>query len=384
VGSDAPFSSLYNTYQQSFPFDGNGVASNKSTIKNPDLKPEKSKSVEAGITLNFLKDRIGFDVAVYDNRTIDQILPAAISYATGSSYKYVNAGEVSNKGVEIMLNATPVRNKDFRWNVIFNWAKNTNEVVSLAEGLDNLELASLQGGVTINAREGESVGTIQGTNFVYYDDIEDEAHRIVTDGYYDVSSSSAEIIGDINPDWTAGLINKFSYKNLTLSLLIDIKHGGDVFSLDHWYASSTGLYEESAGNNELGNPIRNYVADGGGIILEGVTSDGAENTVRSDDMGTYYTPVGSYYAPNAYFIYDAGYVKLKELSITYLLPASLFSRSFINDMSLSIVGSNLWIISKNLPYADPEASQGAGNIQGWQSGVMPTTRNIGFTLNVNF
>ena len=383
VGSDAPFASLYNTYVQSYPFSGNGVASNSNTINNPELKSERTKSMEAGLTLNFLNNRLGLDMAVYDNRTVDQIMPAAISYATGSSFKYVNAGEVSNKGIELMVNATAVKQGGFSWDVAVNWSKNKNKVIDLAEGLEKLQLADLQGGVTVNAQKGYPMGTIHGTDFVYYGGIKDDAHRIITDGYYDVSASD-QIIGDVNPDWIGGLRNSFSYKNLQLSFLIDWKHGGDVFSLDHWYGASTGLYKESVGLNELGNPIRNYASDGGGVILTGVTADGEPNTVRSDEMGTYYTPIGSYYAPNALFVYDASYVKLRELSLTYSLPASIFDNLFIQDASITVVGSNLWIIHKNLPYADPETSQGAGNIQGWQSGVMPSTRNIGFTLNVNF
>ncbi len=384
VGNDAPFASLYNTYLQVFPFNGNGVASNSNTIRNPNLKSERTKSMEGGLTLNFLDNRIGLDVAVYDNRTVDQIMPAAISYATGSSFKYVNAGEVSNKGIEVMLNFVPVKTNDFRWDASINWSRNKNKVVSLAEGLDNLQLASLQGGVTINARKGESMGTIQGTDYVYFDDVKKPENRIIEDGVYWTTSTSDQVIGDVNPDWIAGFRNSFSYKDVTLSFLLDWKHGGDLFSLDMWYGSSTGLYKESAGLNELGNPIRNYAADGGGLILEGVLPDGTINTVRSDEMGTYYTPVGSAYAPNAMFIYDASYVKLRELSLSYTMPASIFNDTFIDNISVALVGSNLWIIHKNLPHADPETSQGAGNIQGWQSGVMPSTRNIGFTLNVNF
>ncbi len=386
VGNDAPFASLYNTYSQYDPFDGNSVASNSSTIKNSDLKPERTKSTEAGLSLNFLQNRFGFDLSVYSNKTIDQILPAAISYATGSSYKYINAGEVTNKGVEVMINAIPVKTHDFVWDVNLNWSKNKNEVVDIVgDEITNLELASLQGGVSINAMKGGSMGTILGSDFEYYDDIKDESHRIIDeDGYYNVTSSSAEVIGDANPDWTAGLRNSFSYKNIRLSFLIDWKHGGDVFSLDQWYASATGLYQSSVGDNDLGNPIRSYVADGGGAILKGVSEDGSENTVRSDGFGTYYTPIGSAYAPNKLYVYDASYIKLRELSITYTLPRSLFEDNFISDVSVAFVGSNLWIIHKNLPYSDPETSQGAGTIQGWQSGVMPSTRNLGFTLNVNF
>ncbi len=388
VGNDAPFSSLHDVYYQAFPFNGNGVAYSSNTKKNPDLKSERTKSFETGLTLNFLQNRVGVDVALYDNRTVDQIMPVAISYATGYSYKYVNSGEVSNKGIEIMLNLTPIKTKDFRWDADINWSKNKSKVVSLAPGVENLQLASLQGGVTINARVGEPLGTIQGTDYVYYNDVRKPENRIIEDGYYWTTSTSDQVIGDVNPDWTAGFRNSFSYKNLNLSFLIDWKHGGDLFSLDLWYGYSTGLYPETAGLNELGNPVRNYVtgnpATDGGLILQGVLPDGTKNTARSDQMGTYYTPLGSAYAPNAMFIYDASYIKLRELSLTYTLPSSLFKGTFINSASFGFVGSNLWIIHKNLPYADPETTQGAGNIQGWQSGVMPSTRNFGFTLNVNF
>ncbi len=384
VGSDAPFSSLKDVYFQAFPFSGNGVAFGGSTKMNPDLKPERTKSIEAGLTLNFLNNRIGLDIAMYDNRSIDQIMPVRISAATGYLSKFVNAGEVSNKGIELMLNLTPVVSKDFKWDVDLNWAKNKSEVISLAEGVDNLQIASLQGGVTINARVGEPYGTIQGTDFVYYNDEKSINKRIIEDGIYQKTATSDKVIGDINPDWTAGLRNSLSYKNFNLSFLIDWKKGGDIFSLDMWYGTSTGLYEESVGLNELGNPIRNYAADGGGLILPGVLPDGTPNNVRSDEMGTYYTPIGSYSAPNAMHIYDASYIKLRELSLSYTFDQKLFKGTFINGATLSFVGSNLWIIHKNLPYSDPETTQGAGNIQGWQSGVMPSTRNFGFTLNLKF
>jgi TonB-linked SusC/RagA family outer membrane protein len=383
VGNDAPFSSLYDTYSQAFPFNGNGVAYSNTTKMNPELKSERTKSFETGLTLNFLQNRVGFDIAYYDNRSIDQIMPAAISTATGYEKKFVNAGEISNKGVEVMLNFTPVKLKDLVWDVNVNWAKNNNEVVSLAKGIDNLQLASLQGGVTINARVGEPFGTIQGTDYVYYNDVRKPENRIIEDGIYQKTQTSDKVIGDINPDWTAGIGSNLAYKNLKFSFLIDWKQGGDLFSLDMWYGSSTGLYEESAGLNELGNPVRNYASDGGGLILQGVLPDGTKNTVRSDNMGTYYTPIGSYVAPNAMFIYDASYVKLREVSLTYNLPKKLVGK-VVQSASVSLVGNNLWIIHKNLPYADPETTQGAGNIQGWQSGVMPSTRNFGITLNVNF
>jgi len=393
VGNSAPFSRLNDVYYQQFPFAGNGVATNGSTKFNSELKPERTQSLETGLTLNFLNNKVGFDLSFYNNNTVDQIMPVAISYATGYSYKYVNAGEINNKGVELMLNFTPVKKKDLRWDMNINWSKNKSNVVSLAEGVDNLQLASLQGGVTINARVGEPYGTIQGTDFLYYNDIRTPENRIVTEsGKYAHTETSDQVIGDINPDWIAGIRNTISYKNFDFSFLIDWKKGGDIFSLDLWYGMGTGLYPETAGTNDLGNPLRDPVVDNGdgtygsesgGRILEGVLEDGTPNTIRIYE-GWYANSQGWKSGTNALQVYDASYVKLREVTLSYRLPSKYLGKSFINDLSLGIVGSNLWIIHKNLPYADPETTQGAGNIQGWQSGVMPTTKNIGFTLNVKF
>lgn len=173
-----------------------------------------------------------------------------------------------------------------------------------------------------------------------------------------------------------------------MSFLIDWQKGGDVFSLDQWYGAGTGLYEESVYTNDLGNPVRNSVADGGGLILEGVMEDPnnsgsyISNTTRIE--GNNYKADGWARNPNARFIYDASYVKLRELSVSYNFPQSMLEKTFIANASLSFVGSNLWIIHKNLPHADPEAGLSSGNVQGFQSGVLPTTRNFGFNLKLNF
>lgn len=408
VGNSAPFAKLQDVYTQSSSFNGNAVFSNGATKFNPELLPERTKSLEAGITLNFGKaNRVGLDLAVYNNNTVDQIMPVAISYATGYSNKYVNAGDMNNKGIEVMLNLTPVKTQSgFQWDMNLNWSKNVNTVISLAEGVDNLQLASLQGGVSINARVGEPYGTIQGTDYIY-DSYNDDgtpaegANPVVGDnGYYLKTSTSDQIIGNINPDWMAGLRNSFSYKGFNFSFLIDWKQGGDVFSLDLWYGMGTGLYPETAAINDLGNNVRDdiiqnddgtYDATSGGVILDGVNmevSDAGDTSYVTNDIrayaGWYANPWGWARAANAQQVYDASYIKLREASITYSLPQSMFTNSIIGGISFGVVGSNLWIIHKNLPYADPETSQGAGNIQGWQSGVMPTTRNIGFTLNVKF
>jgi hypothetical protein len=202
-------------------------------------------------------------------------------------------------------------------------------------------------------------------------------------GYYVITSTTTNVIGNYNPDWTGGVYNSFKYKNLSLGFLIDVRKGGDVFSLDMYYGLATGMYPETVGNNDLGKPKRSSIADGGGLIVPGVTADGKPNTKRVEN--TSYGYYGYSYNPAAAFVYDASYVKLREVNITYSLPQALISKwKVFKGIDVSIIGRNLWIIHKNLPYADPEENLSAGNIQGYQSGAYPTTRNIGVNLKLKF
>jgi outer membrane receptor protein involved in Fe transport len=207
-------------------YSGTGMYSVGDTKNNPDLKPERTKSIEAGLEMFFLQKRLGFDFAIYKTNTIDQIVPVSVSYATGNDERFLNAGEMQNQGMEIMLFGTPMVNENFKWDIILNWARNVNEVVSLADGVENLQLASLQGGVTINARVGEPYGTIQGTDFVYHAN----GQKIVgDDGYFKKTGTSDIVLGTMMPDWTGGITNRFSYKTWSFSFLIDWQRGGQIF-----------------------------------------------------------------------------------------------------------------------------------------------------------
>jgi len=397
VGSSAPALSVKDVYLANSPFSGNAMATVPNTKLNSNLKPERQKALEAGLEMRFFNSRFGFDLAAYRNENVDQLMPVSISFATGFSGKWVNAGKIENKGIELALNGTPVRTQNFSWDIVLNWAKNENKVVELytdeaGNKVTNLQLAGLQGGVSINATVGQPYGTIQGTDFVYTN-----GKKTVNpeNGRYYKSSANNIVIGDVNPDWNAGLRNTLNYKNISLSFLIDMQKGGDVFSLDLWYGMGTGLYKETAGLNDLGNPKRDpivwvdptdhskgYAPNSGGVIEDGVLPDGTSNWVRRNQEN--YAAIGWAQDPNKRFVYDASFIKLRELTISYRLPKALVNKLSLAEASISLVGSNLWIIHKNLPYADPEASQAAGNIQGWQSGVMPATRNFGVTLNLQF
>ena len=325
-----------------------------------------------------LKNRLSFDISLYQSNATNQIFSVPQSTSTGFAFSQINAGEMQNKGIEVSLFGSPVKTKDFEWQVGVNWSKNKNEVVSLNQGRDNLQLASWQGGVTLNATVGEAYGTMRGTDYVY----DANGNKTVdADGHY--LTASNKVIGNIQADWIGGVSNRITYKDFSLNFLIDMKKGGSVFSLDQSYGQYTGLTRETAGLNDLGNPIRNSLADGGGIIFDGVYEDGTPNTTRvdADYVGAGF---GVEVQPNKKFVYDASYVKLREVGLTYNLPTKFLDKTTMKTVSFSLLGNNLWIINKNLPDADPEAGTSSGNIQGFQSGVMPTTKVYSFNVKATF
>jgi len=416
VGNDAPWGSTNDVYDKPTAIESVPYFSLPNTKNNPDLKSERSKSYEFGIEAAFLNDRVGLDFTTYKTRTLDQILPVSITPATGFTQRYVNAGEMQNKGIEISVYVTPIRTEDFSWTINVNYTRNRNKVVSLYDEVRNIPIASLQGGITLNAAVktdaenkvigGYPFGIIRGTNFTYRD-----GQKIVAaNGMYQPTPGSAEVIGNPNPDWLGGITNSLKYKSLALSFLVDVRHGGDIFSLDQWYGEGSGLYPITAGLNELGNPKRDDVyqrgADGkylldaagkkiqaanpGGVLFPGVQADGQPNTVRAENIdGTSLSAYGYVNGPpRAMYVYDGSYVKLREASLSYNLPKSMVEklRAF-KEISVSVIGRNLWIIHKNMKYSDPEdglssgTSNGAG---GYQSGAYPTTRSVGFNVKFRF
>lgn len=400
VGNDAPMQRLQNVYTLGTPFGSSTLASAPNTGFNNALLPENTRSLELGFENKFAKDRFGIDLTFYRSNTFNQILAIRPSTSAGTYFQYVNAGDIQNQGVELQLYGNIIKKGDFRWDARVNWAKNVNEVVELTGDLETYQLASVQGGITIEATVGEPYGVIKGTNFVYQD-----GKEIVYDhpfgGVRYARTSSPEIIGNMLPDWTGGITNSFKYKNLSGSFLIDIQKGGNFFSLDTWYGYATGIYDITAGTNDKGNDIRAAVEDGGGINIGGVvatrdadgnyvydengnlTSDGTANEVYGY-FGNYANSYGYATAPNAMHVYDATYVKLRQVSVTYSLSADVIAKTPFQAVDFSLVGRNLAILYKNSPYTDPEAGLSAGNIQGYQSGAYPAVRELGFNVTLKF
>ncbi|MFC5870993.1 TonB-linked outer membrane protein, SusC/RagA family [Chryseobacterium arachidis] len=370
VGSSTKNYQLQNTYRVRGGFGNTGLVDQSYFLANPNLKPQRSKEVEFGMEAQFFKNRLGFDVALYKTRTFDQIINLPVSSATGYRTFLVNAGQINNKGIEVQLNGTPVKNENFKWDIDVNWSKNENEVISLYGDSQNYLLASYQGGVSLNARVGEAFGALVGSDYVYLN-----GERVVnpTTGRY--LTNPNQVIGNITPDWIGGVRNSFNYKGLSVSFLIDVKQGGDVFSTDMYYGLATGLYEETA--------VGDYRT--AGVVNPGVNPNGQVNTTPTSAPNTFGNVDGYRRMPNSRFVYDASYVKLREASIGYSLPKSLLANTSFQEVKISLVGRNLWIIHKNLPYADPEAGTGNGLAsKGNSIGVLPTTRDLGVNVTLKF
>ncbi len=384
VGNDAPIYSTNDTYKIFPPFGSNPQTYSNTTKNNPSLKPERTSSKEVGLELSFLKGRLGFDGSYYSSLTSNEILPVNVSTATGYSFKYLNAGSVRNNGIELSLTAVPVKTADFRWNINVNYTRARNRVMSLfTDGsgtqAQNLVVGQYQGGITINASLHEPFGMIRGTDYTYLN-----GQRLIdANGKYIKTSTSNHDIGNSNPDWIGGINNSFTYRNFSLSFLIDIRKGGSVFSTDMYYGLATGLYPETVFTNDLGNPVRNTLATGGGFIRKGVTQDGKANTKRVDDSN--FQQLGYSINPDKAFVYDASYVKLREALIGYSLgQKAMHHLGPLKEVTIQLIGRNLWIIHKNLPYSDPEEGLSSGNLQGYQVGAYPTTRTLSANLKIRF
>ncbi|RIV25006.1 SusC/RagA family TonB-linked outer membrane protein [Fibrisoma montanum] len=341
-------------------------------ISNSTLKPEITTGIELGMDLRFLKGRVGLDVTYYDQTSRNQILAVDISKASGYNQRVLNAGALTNKGIEIVLTGTPVKLPNgFSWETTVNFARNRNKVVELAEGLTTYVLNSRQG-LTSEARVGQPYGTLFGIGFEHAPD----GQIIYKDGL-PVVSTNPRVLGNIQPKWTGGWLNSFSYKGIVLSVLIDTKMGGQFYDEGTANARWTGQYAETAIGREEG------------IIGKGVVNVGsAENPQYVPN--TVIMPATTLYGynnPRRYHeaaIFDGSYVKLREASLGYQIPASLLSRVKIRTAKVSLVGRNLLMLFSNHPHLDPEVDRFGGNAQGFAYGELPSSRSLGLNLSLGF
>jgi len=368
VGNDTDPYQLATTYAS---YQGVGSLprySNPTSLSNANLLPEKTKSWEVGLDLRFLDNRINLDATVYGSKTYNQIMPISVSAASGFTSKWINAGTMSNKGVEISLNLVPIRTKDFNWDISLNFAKNNNKVDELAPGLKNINLGVLFG-VYVTAHEGEAYGMLRGANFVF----DDNGNKIVgSDGLYK-KSAELESLGSVLPDYNAGMVNTVSYKGISFSFTIDHQQGGHFFSLSNMWGHYSGLLEATAVNGVREN----------GLVVDGVKEDGTPNDVVVSATDYYESYYGS--ARGGLNVFEATYYKLREVSLGYTLPKSITSKlGPIKGATINLVGKNLAMWGTDNPHLDPEQITNGGNVQGIEGGGNPPTRTVGFNVSFKF
>ncbi|RWY53829.1 SusC/RagA family TonB-linked outer membrane protein [Mucilaginibacter gilvus] len=386
-------------------FNGTPIGGIGSTILPPlGLKPTRTRSYEFGTELKFFTDRIGLDVTYYTSKSRDQINVVNIPLSTGFSQQLINAGVISNKGVEVQLNTKPIVLKDFNWDLNVNFARNINNVESLAEGVPYLTLSDARWlGTSVVARPNTAYGAILG----YGAQVDKDGNAVLDPvTLAPLQTTDRQVLGKGTWSWTGGISSSFYYKNFGLSFIVDIKQGASLFSMTNLFnvirgSSLTTLpgraewIKSEEDRQTAGMSIEQWTAAGNvkGYVPQGVVqtgTDGSGNPVyakntRALDPSIYWA---NYYSDGngvaTPFIYDASYVKMREITLSYHIPTVISSKWGIKSMTVALVSRNPFIIHKNVPNVDPDSNYNNGNGQGLEYGSLPSRKSWGFNLNVKF
>jgi TonB-linked SusC/RagA family outer membrane protein len=371
VGSDAPVYSLVPVFiGNSLRFNNQPQYSLDTRLANADLKPEITRSDEIGAELSLFGDRVVFDGSWYNKSTRNQIFDVEISGATGFDKKWVNAGEINNRGIEglLTLNVLRPENSRFGWSSTLTYARNRSKVVELAPDVETIQLATGGfGDVIVEARAGEPYGTIRGFRY-----LRDEDGNILTSGGYALSEDTLAVLGNIQPNWTGGWANSFSFGSFSFNTLLDVKRGGKLYSVTNMFGEYAGVLESSLLGREVdwNDP---------GILVEGIDAvTGLPNTIRVRSQNYFHNLFG--YTEE--YVYDASYVKLRELRLSYELPGSWANRIMgARAASIALTGRNLKMWTR-VPNIDPEFAYSSRNDQGIEVNMSPNPRSIGFNLRI--
>lgn len=344
-----------------------------SRAGNPDLVPEETIEFEVGLELAMLDSRLKFDITYYDKETTDQIVPIDATPSSGFVERFANIGAVSNKGVEITLSGTPIKTKDFDWNVSVNWTTYENIVEELIDGLESFSINGFSG-TSSRAIAGKSYGSIYGSRFAR----NDSGEILIDDDGYPLEATTDGVVGDPIPDWLMGISNSFSYKNLSLSVLLDIRQGGDV------WCGTCGIL------NYFGVSTATLLRDQTTTFQGVVQSTGQPNSqvvpysdVSVSEANNYWRRYG-FGGLSETAVYDASWVRLREVTLSYTLPNKWLNGVFIESASISAYGRNLWL-STDYPGVDPET-----NLTGDSNGIgldyfnQPNTKSYGIDIKLNF
>jgi len=379
VGNDADPYRLINTFsvQQG---GTNGFIAQDDTRNIPDLKPEITRAIEFGADIRILRGRLGIDFTYYKTNSINQLFRVPLPAPTGFRFQYINAGDIENRGIELILNGRVVETGSFTYYSTLNFARNVNEIIELSEDVERVFLSSGFGrtaGVVVE--EGGRYGDLFAEGWQR----DEEGNFVVDDQGLPVGSGGGQTyIGNFNPDFSLGWNNQFTFGSVSLSFLIDGRFGGVM-------VSGTDANLAFDGAAEYTTAFRD-----GGLVLDAVTDDGTPNTTAIDAEALWTRVSGGRYSFGEFFAYDATNVRLREVSVGYTF--NIAERLGLRTLRLSVSGRNLFFIYRGKALLDipgipertmdfdPDIQLGAGNFQGVEYGNLPSTRTVGLNLQLGF
>jgi TonB-linked SusC/RagA family outer membrane protein len=382
VGNDLNPYELYNTYEVSKDPNGNTVVKRKNILYDENVKSELIKSVEVGAEARLFNNRIGVDFAWYKSNATRQLINLPMDPLSGYSYRKINAGDIQNTGIEVMLNARVIDNaQSFSWDVNVNYSNNKNTVKEVAPGVSKYQLGGFDD-VQIHAVTGEKYGEIWGTAYQRVTDVNSPAYGkiIVNESGYPLATSSKVKLGNQQASGLLGVTNTFYYRNLSLGFQVDARFGGKMFSgsLSAMQRSGTAAETVVDGKRE------NIVVDG--VRFIDATKEYVANEVAITPQQYWQSAIG---INNVGIVeanlYDASNVRLRNVQLSYNLPAKFLSKTPVQRASIGFSCNNVWLISSHMKGIDPESVYATGtNATGFESSSAPTSRNFLFNLSVSF
>jgi hypothetical protein len=369
VGNDTDPYQVIDTYTQYTTIDAAAGTPGyilATTLKNGELKPESTNSLEFGLEANFFNNRAGFDISYYSTKTKNQIIPLSVTGTAGYLTRVINAGLITNKGIEVEAHVSPFKTETFEWTSSLTLTSNKNKVVELIDDTEYYRLVNAPFKIEVGAVKGEAYGALMGTDYIY----DSNGNKVIGDDGVYLSTSGNVNLGNVFPDFSGGWLNTFRYKNFDLSVLLDFSKGGHFFSTSYMWGMYSGMLEETAENN-----IRED-----GIVLAGVKEDGTPNDINVDAI-TY--GESFYTGPAAQSVLKSDYIKLREINVGYTIPLS--GKNFVKSLRLSAYGRNLAIWGPDTKHFDPETIiTNSGNIQGIEGGLIPGVASFGFNIGLTF
>lgn len=394
------FGSTTQTYQTGSSYNGTVPFYNNTNQANAFIEGGVRTEFEIGTELQFFNSRLGLDFTYFNRNDVNLPIDVPISTASGYFGAAVNSGKFTSTGIEVALNGTPVKTENFTWNIGVNFAtlqKTTDELYidpETGEPIENEILDETWRGLTIQSRVGEEYGAIYGRKIT-----RDGSGEMLLDNEGNIQFEENQYLGNLLPDFTGGLTNTFKYKNFTLSANIDFQSGGKFFSVSQMFGHYSGLLTPTVGNNALGNPVRDDVVGSAGVAnfvnatdvqsgSGGVLVSGVDST--SGAAASYYVESQTYwnrlFALHERWIYDASYVKLRQVSLGYDLPTKMFENTFVESISLNAFANNLWLIYSSVDGVDPSEIENtaADGLRWEEGGQLPSSRSFGLNIKVKF